>query len=283
MKRSYGKYIYLLLLALLYWQKDSLSSEQYLVTLIVLQIAIVVKLGFVSWNLRSLRKQGFTWKVALQSTLEKEVSPTVFRYLMTEARIFFAALTLFQRVPANSERFEVLPGSQYQMLLGLVVFGTLVELPLIHFLIEYFMDESTWKFALQMILGFLGLYGLIWFLGDYKLLKGGGMILDQNHLKINLSIRWNGEIPLENIEEYGLSQLNVADPMLDDWRKPKAKLDPAIGILKFGMEKPNIVLRFKQEQRISSFLGRERSFREVHFYLSTPDRFLSRMGELLDQ
>ena len=73
---------------------------------------------------------------------------------MTEARIFFAALTLFQRVPASSNRFEVLPGSQYQMLLGLVVFGTLVELPLIHFLIEYFMDESTWKFALQMILGF---------------------------------------------------------------------------------------------------------------------------------
>ncbi|SMF58458.1 hypothetical protein [Pseudobacteriovorax antillogorgiicola] len=202
---------------------------------------------------------------------------------MEEAKNLKGVWRLLRRSPLSDDlsRFDVLEGSQYQVLISLVGFATLVEIPLIHFIIQYLWEPSPLLSTVQIVIVAMSLYGIIWFLGDYQRIKEGGYHVYADGIHIDISSRWQGSIPFSAIKSVSRSNFKPKSSWEQDWRKKQEQVPEGLGRLSIGLEKPNVCIRFQENRSIKGLYGIERSFNEIHFYVSNPDQFLTTVSEKL--
>ena len=199
-------------------------------------------------------------------------------YFENEKRVIKGFLSFFLPKGGETvERFGVLQGSGYPMIFALVIVACMFEIPMMHFLIEFLMEDSTTKTVIQVSLLVSTAYAIVWLGGDYQLLKSGGVYLQDDQLVVDFSIRWRATIPVSQILLAERSTLNVANEIVKDWRKKDEKipLEKGVGHLKLGVETPNVRLKFVSPHKFYSIFGRTSDFHEVHFFVTQPDRLIS--------
>ncbi len=184
-------------------------------------------------------------------------------------------------IQKKESRFNIIEGTQYNVILVLVAIGTLLEIPLIHLLIENVMDESQLKDIIQYSLIAISILGLVWTFRDYVKLRLGGIIVDDVNLSIRASFRLSAIISQQNIESITDSSLKIENPFTSDWRQPKEKISDDNCILKIAFEKPNICITFKNPEKLSGLIGGKRRYTSLHFHLASKAEFLKLISEKL--
>lgn len=81
----------------------------------------------------------------------------------------------------------------YGAIVFALVLATFGEIPAMHFLVRLWSDRAAW------ILTALGLYGLLWVIGDWRACRYRPLRVDGDTLRIRFGLRWSLDIPLERI------------------------------------------------------------------------------------
>jgi hypothetical protein len=80
---------------------------------------------------------------------------------------------------------------------GAVVFAlilvTLGEIPAMHFLIRLWSDRAAWIFTA------LGLYAILWIIGDWRACRMRPIRVEDGTLRIRFGLRWRADVPLDGI------------------------------------------------------------------------------------
>jgi hypothetical protein len=80
---------------------------------------------------------------------------------------------------------------------GAVVFAlilvTLGEIPAMHFLIRLWSDRAAWIFTA------LGLYAILWVIGDWRACRFRPIRVEDGTLRIRFGLRWRADVPLDSI------------------------------------------------------------------------------------
>jgi len=101
---------------------------------------------------------------------------------------------MFRKAPKNANAFTMHKKPGYFAIVGVLLFLSCVEIPVIHLLLDAFL--GVW---VAWCVTILSLYGLVWIWGDAQAMRLHPTVIDGDVLKLRVGLRWRGEIPLSSI------------------------------------------------------------------------------------
>ena len=167
---------------------------------------------------------------ALRGVLRESLPEGVTEAVLSEARILVAAFMSLARRPIKHgvvkpgwRRFSVETtsyGNVVVMLLLLIV----LEAPAVHLILGAVMEEGTLRSVIRGVLLGSSIYLAVWLLGDLRLLRESpGVLLGPHLLAVELGLRVNGEVTLENVTG---AQPSVAQDAKPETRTRAIRITP---------------------------------------------------------
>jgi hypothetical protein len=171
----------------------------------------------------------------------------VVRVASTEATILYLALFSWRRKPTAVDEgiraFSYHQNSGWASLLPVLGFFMMVELFFVHILL------ARWNAVVAWTVSGLGIYGLIWLLGDYRAMCLRPVVLGPRTLSVRVGLRWETEIPLRSIERVWI---------------PSALDDPPPGYLNAAvLKEPSVMIGLKDELTATGLFGVRRGHRTL--------------------
>ncbi|HEX8786406.1 MAG TPA: hypothetical protein VF793_09500 [Telluria sp.] len=173
------------------------------------------------------------------------------------------------------QAFGYLERSAYGTLIVIVLFATLVELPLDGAIASLFVKDPGRRLWLHLLMLGAGLASLAWALGDRWLVGAGRHVLDGDAFHLRVGARTTGSIPRHAI--LGCEPLTVARA---EWCR-RHGVDPRRSLLASPLDKPNTVLILDPDSAVRlTHLGMERGGLScVFLYLDQPQALASALGK----
>lgn len=173
--------------------------------------------------------------------------------LTTEVSILFYAFRLRPLPPRGAASYTVHQKVGYlPVVMGLTV-ALLAETTGVHFMVVAWSNLAAW------LLTGLSLYGCVWLVGDYRAMSARPIELTATHLRLRVGVRWETDIPLENIEDVALVNPTTS-------QRPSRTL--ALSLL----GQPNFCLRLKSPVEVIGMYGLRRCGREIWLTVDGADR-----------
>ena len=186
-------------------------------------------------------------------------------FLSSEIDVFRACFRWMARRPIDPpapNAFTCMNTSQYSFLLAGLVLATFFELPIVHILIAHYMNPAYAETA-HVAVFLLNGYGLLWFLGDYRLLRESAHVLGDEGLLISLGLRYKGLVPLNCIS--GLAERNGTETQR-----------PGVALAKVTpYDDANMAIFLDREVTLTALFGRTKSCRQIDLYVDEPQKLLS--------
>ena len=210
-----------------------------------------LRLSAIALAVAGLASRALGFRVASMAVAELLIVGVTVRYgllpkpvanaLKMELSIFGAALRALLRRPLpKDDRF--LPANRNQLVVMVFVL-TLFEAPALHLVLH--------GAAAHTILTVLHLYGLVWVLGDARLVSESGHRLGPDALALHLGLRLRGTIPYSQIRE----------------------------VVRDGS---TVTLRLSTRARLEGYFGIRRTLDMVKLQLDEPDRFADQLMAAID-
>jgi hypothetical protein len=248
-------------------------------------VAEVSLIGIIIYTLVKARKefkkgQSGTmdkWELTKNVLTRASIPPLLAEIVISELRIIFAFLQVLTLRPLRNfyqaQPYHPLNGSMYPKLLVAVGFIVILEIPAMHFLFHAIMDEGTARSIVQGVFLFFGIYGLVWLMGDLRLLKESrGIFFEEDMMKIRMGLRANADIPVNKILRAEKS--TPPDPLPGQFTAQES------GTLQVTVfDKPNVLLSFDSALSIRMLFGMEKSTKFLRLYLPDPDDFVKSFQE----
>jgi len=177
-----------------------LSSISWLAILLV-----VVECSLIIFGILRMRKLVQTYRASRRKGLDalqslefalREVFKSRFlaELLLFELRLLFNAFAGWFKTRSTVENeFDYFKKSGYPAFLAGILVFCLMELVIVHVVLMNWMPLLAW-----ILLG-LSLYGCIWLVGDYNLLRLGRLSVESKQLRLEMGLRWKADIPFSNI------------------------------------------------------------------------------------
>ncbi len=83
----------------------------------------------------------------------------------------------------------------YGAIVFVLLLATLAEVPAVHFLVRQWSERAAW------LLTGLGLYGVLWIIGDWRASRTRPIRVEDGTLRVRFGLRWRLDIPLGAILE----------------------------------------------------------------------------------
>lgn len=118
-------------------------------------------------------------------------------FILTEFALLYFAFggwfKKFENSNPNNVPFSYHRKSGYAAILGVIVLVLITETLALHLLLQQWSGLAAW------ILTSLGMYGLIWMLGDYHAMRLHPIVLSDNTLFLRTGLRWRIDLLRDNI------------------------------------------------------------------------------------
>jgi len=139
---------------------------------------------------------------ALHYSIEKIFGThPILKILFSEVSLFLYAI-LGWKLKVDSSKgdlFYYYKTTQYIVLFWVIFISTIFTIPVFHFLL------IQWSPVIAWIVTGVTIYSLIWFIGDYYMIKNKPIILTDSQLIIRIGSRWSTDIDLSNIKTIKIS------------------------------------------------------------------------------
>ena len=126
---------------------------------------------------------------------------------VTEARILVAALMSIGQRPLKPvdvkpgwRRFGAMDTSSYGNIVAMLVLLIAVEAPAVHLILGAVMEDGALRGTIRGLLLGSSIYLAMWLIGDLRLLRETpGVLLGKDVLAVEMGLRVNGKVGLENV------------------------------------------------------------------------------------
>jgi hypothetical protein len=170
------------------------------------------------------------------------------------ATFYYAAGGNGDRAPDDATAFPLETSNARTMLLG---FGLVlaIETPIAHLLV------ARWSAVVTAVLTLLGVYSLIWLIGDYRATMRRPVLLLPTRLAIRVGLRYRVDVPLED----------VAGVAVASWRDAGQRNPETLNTARPAS--PNVVIEFRAPRRVTGIFGITRVARRIGLRLRDPAGF----------
>lgn len=203
------------------------SGKQYLrgveLLLPLLEIALLLyaisKVRKVLQRYRELRPTAVYPTDALEQSLHQILgnSPAI-GIVLTEFSLLYYAIggwfLCYHPTHEQHRPFTYHLKSGYSTLAAMMIGLSLVEIPLVHLVVNHFNPIAAW------ILTLLTLYTILWIIGDYHAIRLHPLVLDEGQLHLRAGMRWRLSLAFD--------QIRLIRPLHFQERQNKAILDLSI-------------------------------------------------------
>ncbi|HEV7672675.1 MAG TPA: hypothetical protein VGS22_29495 [Thermoanaerobaculia bacterium] len=175
-----------------------------------------------------------------------------------EIAITAYALGADRKITLPGRAFSYHRKNGYGAIVSGLMIAMLAETGGVHILLLHFHHPR-----IALLLTVLGLYGALWFFGDYQAARRRPIRIEADHLAIRTGLRWNLDVPFEMI-----AKIERADPL-----RPFQKGPGAIRATLFGA--PLFVLHLKEPLVADGPYGRRSRVERVGFTVDEDAEFLA--------
>lgn len=191
--------------------------------------------------------------------------------LRLEKDVHFALIGRFpsqaaKRSPAK-DVFAFIRTDDYSVVFGLLMIGSVVDIPLLHLLIHHAAPEA-YRWPLHGAAAFLTLYGLVWLISDYRALKASTHEVTATELHFRLGWRVSGTLPLANIVD-----VRRAPESLRRWRREQGLKRREIGLIT-PLDAANVLIEIDPGPLFTVLAMRRPAARYLAVYVDEPARFI---------
>lgn len=206
----------------------------------------------------------------IEAALATRLGPTLAAAAVGEIRIVGAALrSLTLRPIRRAPDTHPAAGATWRALAIALTLVTIAEGAAVHALLAAF--DITHP-ALHGALALLHVWGVIWLLGDLRLMTETGHRVTRDGVEIELGLRGRAHIPWGDIERIEARELTPPDRLVGE-RWPE-HLVPVT-----ASEAPNITLHLRREATVRGLFGIERRGTAVALHLDDPRAFAAALTE----
>jgi hypothetical protein len=126
-------------------------------------------------------------------------SPRVAAVLSYEVGVLFYGLCCWRRRPeaGGGASFTYHREGGYGALVGALVMVCGIEVVVMHVLVTLWSATAAW------LLTALGLYAVVWLLGDYQAARLRPLVVGEDALHVRLGLRWSLRVPYDRIVRVG--------------------------------------------------------------------------------
>ncbi len=228
-------------------------------------VAAVVLAGLV----KALRRPGDTW-ARLRQELRERLPTPVAEMAFMEVRLLGAALASLlrrpSRVPTSSATVYVpMAASRSEWFVPFLVIATVVEGGAVHLLLYLLVPGSGW---LQGLLLAVHGYGVLWLVGDRRLMGQSAHRLEADALELELGLRFAASIPYAQVERVLPLRTDAERRSVQPRR---GRRNPQVTPL----DAPNVHLCLREPVRYTTLLGLKRSTAHLDLFVERPEEFLA--------
>jgi hypothetical protein len=238
--------------------------------LLLAGLAELSLLGFLCFALvKAAREKGDGWERA-HAGLSVVFPPKAARMLLMEARLVHGAvLSLLRRPtrgpPASETVFRPLEASSTGWLIPFFVLASAVEMAAVHAVVHVKWPGHP---MVQLALFGLHLYGILWLIGERRLMRDSAHVFEPDALVLNLGLRFSARVP------YAL--ITRALPLRDDLERKSVQPKPDGSNPRASpFDPPNVHLCLAGPVRYTTLLGLEREAQHLDLFVDRPEAFLA--------
>lgn len=239
-------------------------------------LPMVLELALLAWigsrtlaALRRLRAERGTGALDARRTIREVARAVVGRNAAAEVLAFELAVLYYGLVawraplaPADGGRFTAHRRNGYtQVVIGLVMVMA-CELFAAHVFVQ-----TLWNEAAAWTLTALGVYGVVWFLGDWQALRRRPIELGPEALELRVGLRWDLTIPYRRIRS--LRRLTGI-----------VRKGPGLDVSVLGS--PTFELQLSEPVEAVGVYGRRKSADTVRFQVDDPEELETRLAARLE-
>lgn len=112
----------------------------------------------------------------------------------TELTVLRYALLSWRETPPHGDHMlSYHRGSAYGAIAVAVILASAAEIPAMHLLVGLWSAPAAW------LLTILGVYGVLWVVGDWRACRARPVRVENGTLRIRFGLRWRMDVPLEHI------------------------------------------------------------------------------------
>lgn len=242
----------------------TLTYLEYLVvpvelTIIGLLIYYVIKIGRdLEQSKGSLRSFPEILKVILEKRGLQGIYSNV---ISSEASLFYYTFAGWGK-PAqlNSNEFTYDKSSGYKNVFILVLFLLPAETIALHFWLSSYNETLAW------VLTAISIYSVFFLFGDRNSIRHRPISVNENGLQLNIGIRWNTEIPFDQIEKIEL-------------REGDETAEKFANLATFGYG--NVMLILKDKMTLQGIYGIKKTTDRIALSIDEKDLFVQKINENL--
>jgi hypothetical protein len=230
-------------------------------------VVLVVGLG------RALRHPGETWE-RLRRELRTRLPTPVGEALFTEVRLMASAVAMVLRRPLRTPEssatvFAPMVESRSGWVLPVIAMATVMEGTAVHVLLYALMPDSGW---VQAALLAVHAYGLLWLMGDRRLLWQSAYRLEAETLVLKLGMRFSASIA------YG--KVTRVLPLRTDAERRSVQPRQGRGNPKVTpLDEPNVHLCLSEPVTYTTFFGLTRQAQHLDLFVERPEAFIAALTE----
>ena len=240
------------------------QGESYLkiaeLALVPIEIFVLV---FVTIKVRQVRRgyrEARGPEAEFQQTLEAVLAsvfdhPRFVRILATELSIIHYGLFAWRKRPrytTNDEIFTYDRKSGLGLIVGVFVVLIAIETPVLHYFISLKLPVLAW------VVTALGLYGVVFILGDFNACRWRPIRVRAENLELNTGLRWRCTIPLSEID--GVEQTTL------DIENKEGLLNAAV------IGNQNLIMTLRSTHKATGIYGFEKEFTRLAVAVDEPEK-----------
>ncbi|NND72900.1 MAG: hypothetical protein HKN43_15085 [Rhodothermales bacterium] len=163
--------------------------------LCIFTLIVIKAVRIAGANKQYLVERNDIFKSILQATRDHIPYPAVAEILSYEIALPVYAFARKRPETAARNPFSAHKRAGYGSILVGLLIAMFVELFAMHLLLTY-LELRT----LAWLLTLLSLYGVLWIVGDFRAIQWRTTTIHEDRLEFRLGLRWNADIPFEQIE-----------------------------------------------------------------------------------
>jgi hypothetical protein len=232
-------------------------------------VALVLAAGLV----RALRHPGETWE-RLRGELRTRLPAPLGEFVFTEVRLMVAAVAMVLRRPLRTPEssatvFVPMVESRSGWLLPVIAMATVMEGTAVHVLLYTLLPDSGWVRAVLLA---VHAYGLLWLMGDRRLLWQSAHRLEAETLVLELGMRFSASIA------YG--KVTRVLPLRTDAERRSVQPRKGRGNPKVTpLDEPNVHLCLSEPVTYTTFFGLTRQTQHLDLFVERPEAFIVALTE----
>ncbi|RUS45855.1 hypothetical protein [Cohnella sp. AR92] len=190
--------------------------------------------------------------------------------------VFYHAFFKWRAVKENHEKVSF---TYHKSSLYFFIFLALIHEQVLEFIAFHFLLKDRFSDSFIMILQVIHIYGIIYLIGDYNLVRRGRINIQSDKLLINVGIRKSIEIGINEIES--IRKVKNENELFQSTKSFWVVATPIICHKLIGFkDEINCQITLKKQVKAYGFLGITRNIKHINLSVDNCNEFVDELNKL---